>query len=703
MIDLGQYSILAAFVLAIAGAVLGVFAYRSGREDLLTSTRHAVIATAFFTTLACLGIVYAFVVGDYNLEYVFGNSDRDMPLFYKVGSLWGGQSGSILFWGWLLAMYSTGVAIRHRKDDLKLMAPTYTTLMIVLAFFLALVAFASNPYRLGPFVPADGRGLNPLLQHPAMVIHPPCLYLGLIGFTVPFAIAIGALVSGQLGNEWMKKARFWTLFAWLFLGAGNILGGWWAYLELGWGGYWAWDPVENAAFMPWLVGTAYIHSSMIQERKQMLRIWNMLLILTAFNLTVFGTFITRSGLISSVHSFAQSKVGLWFAAFLVVTVVTSVLLLLYRRKELKSEHHLDSFFSRESAFLLNNLILLGGAFAVLSGTLFPILNEWVTDVRISLGPPFFNQIMIPIGLALLLMMGIGPLIPWRRASWSAMRRIFTVPLVLGVAAALILIVFGVSHAYALVAFSFCAVVLWTIGLEFYRGIRARRSSSGESWHRALGQLFIKGQRRYGGYVIHLGVVVIFIGFAGAAFNQTAETTLRPGETWKFRNYELTYRGLRVENTPSVESVTAEVLLTENGKPESFFLPRKDYYRKSEQLASEVAIRSTIGSDLYLILASFDDATEAASLKLYWNPLVSWYWIGGIVMVLGGILVMLPLQRLRGRGTGAMEHKRAARGTDSISRDPEKVAVGAGYGAHASEPTRHGVPVARGAEEGNPHG
>src|SRR5690606_24472264 len=303
------------------------------------------------------------------------NSERSMPLFYKIGSLWGGQSGSLLFWGWLLAMYSTGVAVRHRKDDLKLMAPTYATLMVVLSFFLAPVAFASSPYERGPVIQADGRGLNPLLQHPAMVIHPPCLYLGLIGFTVPFAMAIGALVSGQLGNEWMKKARFWALFAWLFLGAGNILGGWWAYLELGWGGYWAWDPVENAAFMPWLVGTAYIHSAMIQERKQMLRIWNMLLILVTFNLTVFGTFITRSGMISSVHSFAKSPVGYWFAGFLALTMAVSTALLLLRRKELKSEHHLDSFFSRESAFLLNNLILLGGAFAVLWGTLFPMINE----------------------------------------------------------------------------------------------------------------------------------------------------------------------------------------------------------------------------------------------------------------------------------------------------------------------------------------
>ncbi|MCA9726901.1 MAG: heme lyase CcmF/NrfE family subunit [Candidatus Eisenbacteria bacterium] len=646
MIDLGQYSVLAALVLALIAAGLGVAAYRTRREDLLLSTRHAVMAAAFFTSLACLGIIYAFVVGDYQMEYIWGNSDRDMPLFYRLGALWGGQSGSILFWGWLLAMYSTGVAIRHRKDDLRLMAPAYVTLMTVLAFFLAIVNFASNPFRRGAFVQPDGVGLNPLLQHPAMVIHPPCLYMGLIGFTVPFAIAVGALVSGQLGNEWMKKARFWALVAWLFLGVGNILGGMWAYQELGWGGYWAWDPVENAAFMPWLAATAFVHSVMIQERKQMLRIWNMVLILVTFNLTVFGTFITRSGMISSVHSFAQSAVGYWFAGFLIVSAAFSIVMIAIRAKDLRSQHHLDSFFSRESTFLLNNLILLGGAFAVLWGTVSPMVIEGIRGVRISLGPPFFNQIMVPVGLALLLLMGVGPLVPWRRANWASMRRTFLIPTVLGIVAVAILYFMGVAHAYALVTFSFCAFVLWTIISEFHRGIRARRSSSGENPIKALGQLFVKGQRRYGGYIIHLGVVVIFIGFAGAAFNKQAETTLKPGETWNFRDYQLTYRGLRVENTPSVESVAADVLLEENQQPQAILLPRKDWYRKNKQLASEVAIHSTLGSDLYVILASFEDATEEASLKLYWNPLVSWYWIGGIVMVIGGILVLLPLNRRR---------------------------------------------------------
>ncbi|MCA9754186.1 MAG: heme lyase CcmF/NrfE family subunit [Candidatus Eisenbacteria bacterium] len=644
MIQLGYYALWGALGSAAFALVFSVLAFRGGREDLQTSARHATWAAAFFTTVACAGIVYAFLMGDYQMEYVWGNSDRDMPTFYKLGALWGGQSGSLLFWGWLLSMYTALVGLRHRKDHVRLMAPTTTTLMSVLVFFLALVLFGTNPFRRADFIPPDGVGLNPLLQHPAMVIHPPCLYLGMIGFTVPFAFAVGALVSGRLDNDWLKKARLWAVVAWLFLGAGNILGGWWAYLELGWGGYWAWDPVENASFMPWLAGTAYIHSAMIQERKQMLKIWNMVLILSTFVLTVMGTFITRSGLISSVHSFAQSNIGYYFAGFLLASIVVSLGLIIWRRNELKSQQHLDSYLSRESAFLFGNLILLGGAFAVLWGTLFPMFTEAIKGNRISLGPPFFNQFMIPVGLGILFLMGVGPLIPWRRASWSGLSKVFTVPAGLLLAAVAVLLIFGVTHAYALVTFGFCAFVTGTIFTEFKQGIQARMRSQGENPIAAFFRLFTKGQRRYGGYIVHLGVVIIFIGFAGAAFTQESETTLGRGETWHFRNYALTYRGLAVEQTPSVERISADVLLAKNDHNVAVMKPRKDWYQKNQQLASEVAIHATLGADLYLILASFDEKADRASLKLYWNPLVSWYWIGGLVMVLGGILVLLPLRR-----------------------------------------------------------
>ena len=646
MIQLGYYAMCGALVAALTAIVFAVFAFRTGREDLQASARHAVWATAFFTTLACAGIVYAFLMGDYQMEYVWGNSDRDMPTFYKLGALWGGQSGSLLFWGWLLSMYSALVSLRHRRDHVRLMAPTTATLMTVASFFLALVVFGTNPFRRAAFIPLDGVGLNPLLQHPAMVIHPPCLYLGMIGFTVPFAFAVGALVSGRLDNEWLKKARLWAVVAWLFLGAGNILGGWWAYLELGWGGYWAWDPVENASFMPWLAGTAYIHSAMIQERKQMLKIWNMVLILSTFVLTVMGTFITRSGLISSVHSFAQSNIGYYFAGFLLVSILVSLGLIVWRRNELKSQQHLDSYLSRESAFLFGNLILLGGAFAVLWGTLFPMFTEAIKGTRISLGPPFFNQFMIPVGLGVLFLMGIGPRIPWRRASWQGLGRLFTVPAGLSLAAVAVLLVLGVSHAYALVTFGFCAFVTGTILMEFRQGILARMKAHGENPLLAFLRLFTKGQRRYGGYIVHMGVVIIFIGFAGSAFSENAETTLGRGETWHFRDYDLTYRGLAVEQTPSVERIAADVLLAKDHENVAVMKPRKDWYEKNQQLASEVSIHATLASDIYLVLASFDEKNDRASFKLFWNPLVSWYWIGGIVMVLGGLLILLPLRRRR---------------------------------------------------------
>lgn len=641
MIQLGHLAAYGAFFCALLSIALAWVSYSRRRDDLLEAARNAVVACAWFTTLAAFGVWYAVFAGDYQMEYVWANSDRDMPLLYKIGTLWGGQSGSLLFWALLLSIYATVAVLKHRKDPRALMAPTIATLMIVEAFFLGVVCFASNPWDRAAFIPLDGRGLNPLLQHPAMVIHPPCLYLGFVGFTVPFAFAIGALISGQMGNEWLKKARGWAIVAWAFLGAGNILGGRWAYVELGWGGYWAWDPVENAAFMPWLAATAYIHSAMIQERKGMLRIWNMVMITTTFLLTILGTFITRSGLISSVHSFAQSRVGYVFAGFLIFLVIASYGLILARRKELRSPQQLDSLFSRESSFLLNNLILLGGCFAVLWGTIFPMVKEMVDGIRVSVGPPFYNQIMVPIGLGLLLLMGIGPLVPWRRATWGAIRKAFTVPVILGLVALVILLVGGVKWSYALVTFSIAAFVVTSIVSEFTRGVRARQHSTGASPLRALRDLFVKGQRRYGGYIIHLGVVIIFVGFAGSAFTREGQGTLARGESLAFHGYTLTFRDLLETQDPGVESVSAEVLLASGDRNVALLYPQRNFYRKSEQLASEVAIHSNLGADLYLVLADVAPDGTSASFKMFVNPLVRWFWVGGIVMVAGGVLVLLP--------------------------------------------------------------
>ena len=644
MIQLGYYSIYAALAATALAGALAFFAAIGRRSDLLLAARNSVTVSVGFLTLAVAGLVYAFVLGDYQLNYVWANSDQDMPLFYKIGALWGGQSGSLLFWTWLLSLFAVAVVIRHRDDSGRLMAPVYVTLMIVQGFFLTLVGFVSEPFSRAAMIPFDGRGLNPLLQHPLMTIHPPTLYLGFVGMTVPFAFAIAALVSGRLGEEWLKKARFWAILAWLFLAAGNILGARWAYVELGWGGYWAWDPVENASFMPWLAVTAYLHSVMIQERRGMLKVWNMMLVITAFLLTILGTFITRSGLISSVHTFARSEIGPWFAGFLAFLTIGSFGLLIWRRPMLRSENTLDSFLSREAGFLLNNLILLGGAFTVLLGTFFPILSEAVRGVKISLGPPYFNAIMTPIGLGLLFLIGAGPLLAWRRMSGGGLWRAIRVPFVLSMAAAAILILVGVRHAYALVTLALALFVGVTIVAEFVRGIHARRKGGRESIPTALGRLVWRAPRRYGGYIIHAGVVLVFVGFAGAAFTREYEETVSPGESFAAGGYELTFEGFDETAGPAVETILANVRVSRDGRDIVRLKPHRSWYSKSEQLSTEVAIYSTWSHDLYLVLAGLDQGGRNASFKVYVNPLVSWFWWGGVVMCLGGLLVLLPRAR-----------------------------------------------------------
>jgi cytochrome c-type biogenesis protein CcmF len=648
MIQLGFYCVYVALAATALAGVLGALATWKKRADLTDAARNAVLVATGFYTLAIAGLVYAFMVGDYQLDYVWSNSDRSMPLFYKLGALWGGQAGSIMFWGWLLSLYAVAVVVRHRNDNHLLMAPTFTTLMFIQGFFLTLVGFIARPFDRAMLIPPDGRGLNPLLQHPIMTIHPPTLYLGFVGMAIPFAFAMGALISGRLSDDWLKRTRLWTLLAWLFLAAGNVLGARWAYVELGWGGYWAWDPVENAAFMPWLTCTAYIHSVMIQERRGMFKVWTMLLVIVSFLLTITGTFITRSGLVSSVHTFAQSAIGPWFAGFLTFLIVGSLGMLLWRRKMMASEHTLDSFLSREAGFLLNNLILLGGAFTVLLGTFFPIISEAIRNVKVSLGPPYFNAIMTPIGLALLLLVGIGPLIAWKRMSPSSFARMISVPLVLAVVATIVLAVAGVRHAYALVTFAICLFVLTTIVSEFARGIAARRRAASESVPLAFARLIWRAPRRYGGYIIHLGVVLVFIGFAGSAFNNEWESTVMPGERFHAGGYDLTYQGLEESESPGMESVKATVDLARNGRGIVRLTPHRIWYEKAEQLSTEVAIYSTWKHDLYLILADMDQS-QKASFKVYVNPLVSWFWWGGIIMCLGGILVLLPPRQRRMAG------------------------------------------------------
>jgi cytochrome c-type biogenesis protein CcmF len=492
--------------------------------------------------------------------------------------------------------------------------------------------------------------MNPQLQNPFMAIHPPCLYLGYVGLTVPFAFAIAALATGKLNDTWFRTTRRFTITSWFILGTGIILGGWWAYVELGWGGYWAWDPVENASLIPWLTCTAFLHSVMIEERKKMLRAWNLSLIIMSFLLAILGTFITRSGVISSVHSFTKSNIGPVFAAFLGICAIVSVGLLLYRMPALASEHRLDSFVSRESTFLFNNLLLVGAAFAVLWGTLFPILSEAVRGVKITVGPPFFNEIMIPITFGLLTLAAICPIIAWRRATPRRLLRKIQIPFWSMVGCAVTLIAAGMRDPYAITSFSLCTFVISTTIMEFYWGTRARRKATGESAGKALMSLVDRNKRRYGGFVVHIGVMLIIIGITGSSvFKQEATAVIARGESFSLGRYTVQFEDMLSEDTPNYEFFGARLAIFENGQPAGYLVPGQNFYKVGQDPSTEVDILHTLRDDLYLILIGFDPQAGRATLKAYLNPLINWIWIGGGVLIFGSWFAMLPDLRDRRRG------------------------------------------------------
>ena len=491
-----------------------------------------------------------------------------------------------------------------------------------------------------PFVPANGNGLNPLLQHPIMAIHPPVLYVGYVGFIVPFAFCIAALWTRRLDAAWIAATRRWTLVAWFFLGSGILLGGRWAYVELGWGGYWGWDPVENAALMPWLTATAFLHSVMIQERKGMLKVWNAGLLMTTYLLAVFGTFLTRSGIVASVHAFASSEFAWRFLLFIGVAAVLSAALLVSRLRDLRSENQLESVVSRESGFLFNNLLLLAACFAVLWGTLFPVLSEAVQGEQITVGAPFFNRVTIPLGLALLMMTGVGPLLAWRRSSTDRLRRNLVPPAAIGTGTLVLLPLVGVRHPYAVIAFALAAFVIATISMEFHRGVRARRAHRGAGYLAALQDLVLRNNRRYGGYVVHLGIVLLFIGFAGNAFNRDVIADLNPGESTRIGPYEVVLQDLPSGSTPVYEWLGAQLLLRKHDEPIGMYQPRRQLDRASGQVTSEVRRYATFAEDVYLVFSGVTE-DDRATIHVYRNPLVRWVWLGGLVMFLGTLLTLLP--------------------------------------------------------------
>jgi cytochrome c-type biogenesis protein CcmF len=658
---LGFAVLLLAFLLCFYTLAMAAGAGFGKKGHLYQSARYGVYALAALTSVAAFILVYSFLIHDFSLRYVAGYSGKAVPTFYLVLALWGGMEGSMLFWVWILSLFMAIAVFQNRARNHELMPHAIFVAGCVQLFFLGILLFSANPFleHPGGVVPPDGRGLNPTLQTAAMAIHPPNLYMGFVSCTIPFAFAMAALITRRLDERWIKSTRKWAMTAWAFLTVGNILGANWAYTELGWGGYWGWDPVENAAIMPWFPLTAYLHSVMIQERRGMLKVWNMVLIILTFVMTIFGTFLTRSGVISSVHSFARSDVGMYFLIFLGVLCMASFGLLFARLPDLKSENSLDSLLSREFMFLLNNLVLLGAMLAILVLTLFPKLSELFLDKPISIAAPGFNQALAPIGILLLALTGVGPLIPWRRATPKNLFNQFLWPLVVCVATAVGVLIAGVSDVYATLFFALCAFVAATVLQEFLRGTLVRMKNSKERAFTAFVNLVSRGRRRYGGYVIHLGIVFIFFAITGAIFGTEEKYELKRGESVEFYRWKLHYTGFRsqldddpLEDPRSMDRFEknnwhtirhmALIDVYDNGEKVDSLTPGRFIYRTHpQQPTTEVDTYTTAARDLYLVLQGFDKKGETIVLKAYNNPLVLWLWLGGLVMVLGAIIGTWP--------------------------------------------------------------
>jgi cytochrome c-type biogenesis protein CcmF len=676
MATFGSLALIVALALAAYNLLAGIVALRwiaTGQptrispERLADTARRAGIACFFAVTGAAFALVWSVFNNDFSIAYIVEHSNRALPAPYKFAALWSGQEGSLLLWAWLLATYGFVLRLTH-KNDVKLYAYTGTILSGIQVFFLLILNFAAPPFSLLPGyvpgvtpLPADGNGLNPLLQYPEMVIHPPMLYLGYVGFSVPFAFALGALMMRYPGEKWIRITRVWTMVTWTFLTCGIFLGMHWAYAVLGWGGYWGWDPVENASFMPWLAATAFLHSVMMQEKRGMMKSWNVWLIFTTFILTLIGTLLTRAGLVSSVHAFAQSSIGTWFYVFLGTVLAVCLFTYILQRDHLKSDNHIESLVSRESSFLFNNLVLLLACFVILLGTFFPILSEYVQEHKVTIGAPYYNAVAIPIGLFLLFLTGVGPLLPWRAASLRAIKRNFVVPAIALWATVIVALVAGVrpwrdgqfetGTFYALVAFALAAAVLAAIFSEFLRGAGVIAKQAGKNLFASLVLLTRRNTRRYGGYLIHIGLVVSIIGFAGTAFNQSHEQEMSLHSKLLIGPYELNCEGFSQDSNANYDSEFAILDVSSNGKPvrtltSSGFVnlqmtPERRVYQASHQPQTMVAIHSVPEWDLYVVYEGVNPDTGQPIIKAFLNPLVGWIWIGWVVMVIGSVVALFP--------------------------------------------------------------
>lgn len=658
--EVGRFALQAGIAVAVYGLAATVLGLLRRHGGLIQSGQRAVGVWALFMGLASVSLLVGLLTRDFSIRFVATASESTQSVFYTVTAFWGGHDGALLLWALVLGIYML-VGVRSLRPHPDLQGPATATLFVVAVFFSMLLATASNPFSPLMPPPPDGQGLNPLLRNPWMVAHPPALYLGYVGMSVPFAIAVGALVAGRLDETWIALSRRWVLVAWAFLTVGLLLGAKWAYVVLGWGGYWAWDPVENAALMPWLTATAFIHSIQIQERRRMLAAWNASLILVTFGLTIFGTFLVRSGILSSVHAFAKAPtIGYMFLGFLAALLLTSFGLVAWRWESLRSQGGVESVVSRETAFLANNLLFVAATVVVFLGTIFPALTEAFRGVKINVGPPYYNMVMVPVGIAILALMGVGPLMPWRRVTAEQLGRNFVLPAAVAVLGALALGVLGVRRAGPLLVFALSLFVVGTVALEAARGVRVRMER-GEGIALALARLVLRNRRRYGGYLVHLGVLLIFAGVAASsAFSTQSQALLRPGQRFEAGRYTLEYGGLRGSALPGVEITEAVVRVWTGSRWLGALTPQRYFYASQEQSMHRVAIRSSPREDLYVILSDWT-ADGAATIRVLVNPLVSWMWAGGVVVVLGTLFAALPERRRRAARAEQSSRQVAAEG------------------------------------------
>lgn len=660
--ELGFGALIVALVTALYGIVAAVLGARRHAEVWLESARRAMLLTWPLITLSAVCLISLLVGGHYEVQYVYNVTSNFMPLYLKITAWWGGQAGSLLFWSWLMAAFASAVTLRKWSRDREFLPWVIVVTLVTLVFFLGLVVFVENPFvrfwqmpdgrqavamfaprGALPLVPTDGRGLNPLLRHPGMVFHPPMLYLGFVSFVIPYAFAIAALVTGRTDDRWIRITRRWTLVAWLFLSLGLILGSRWAYDVLGWGGYWGWDPVEIAAFMPWLSGTAFLHSVMIQEKRGLFKRWNMVLIILTYALVIFGTFLTRSGVLSSVHAFAQSAIGPLFFGFIALTFLASMALLLYRWNDLRSEGVMTSLLSREALFLLNNLLFMGILVVCFWGVIYPLVSELVTGQKVTVGPPYYERSTGPLFAGLLLLMGIAPLSAWGHSTVKTLGRALWKPLLASILVVIGLFLAGMRQWGALLAFWLVALVSFVTLYEYGRAVIARHRRTGENYLLALWKLAGRNRRRYGGYIIHLGVVLMALGVIGIEmFQSETQGTVQPGGSLRLGDYTMVFQRLDLFDTQDGRNVARAVVSVFKGERYVGELhPRRDFFYDSQQTMTIPGVRSTMEDDFYVLLVDWASSSQGITFKIYRNPLVNWLWLGGLVFILGTLVAAWP--------------------------------------------------------------